>query len=53
MVTNKTESAVYWAFAWTPNWDLEVPARGDTYKVLPNETKKYQFYTALIPSKER
>lgn len=40
MVTNKTESAVYWAFAWTPNWDLEVPARGDTYKVLPNETKK-------------
>ena len=26
--------------AWTPNWDLEVPARGDTYKVLPNETKK-------------
>ena len=36
----QTESAVYWAFAWTPNWDLEVPARGDTYKVLPNETKK-------------
>ena len=28
MVTNKTESAVYWAYAWTPN------------KVLTNETKK-------------
>lgn len=23
-----------------PNWDLEVPARRDTFKVLPNETKK-------------
>ncbi|WP_337441612.1 hypothetical protein [Alistipes putredinis] len=40
MVTNKTESAVYWAFAWGQNWDQEVPARRDTFKVLPNETKE-------------
>lgn len=40
MVTNKTESAVYWAFAWGQDWDREVPARGDTFKVLPNETKE-------------
>ena len=43
MVTNKTESAVYWAFAWTPNWDLEVPYYGyiePDFKILPNETKK-------------
>lgn len=43
MVTNKTESAVYWAFAWPPNWDLEVPYYGyiePDFKILPNETKK-------------
>ena len=40
MVTNKTESAVYWGFAWGRDWDREVPARGDTFKVLPNETKE-------------
>lgn len=43
MVTNKTESAVYWAFAWGRNWDLEVPYYGyiePDFKILPNETKK-------------
>ena len=33
MVTNKTESAVYWAFAWPPNWDLEVPYYGYIKKI--------------------
>ena len=39
----QTESAVYWAFAWPPNWDLEVPYYGyiePDFKILPNETKK-------------
>lgn len=43
MVTNKTESAVYWAFEWGRNWDLEVPYYGyiePDFKILPNETKK-------------
>lgn len=43
MVTNKTESVVYWAFEWGRNWDLEVPYYGyiePDFKILPNETKK-------------
>ena len=53
MVTNKTESAVYWAFAWTQIGIWKSLLVEILIKFSQTKLKKYQFYTALIPSKER